>query len=280
MKLKITKWSLLVPALALCVPAFAAGEGENGNGGELVLSAAPRESLEKAKAIYDPVAAYLSKVLGRKVVYKHAGNWGVYQGQMQKGAYDLAFDGAHFNGWRIEKLKHNILLKIPNNLSFVIITKKSETKLASVAELNGRTVCAHAPPNLATLSLLREFTNPSRQPVLVTTEGWDNIYAGVAAGKCVAGTLPLKFVQKNDADGTKVKVIFTTATVPDNALSAGPRISPDEQTKIIQALLSPAGTAATAKMREAYARGKNFTPGTNEEYAKLGELLKSEWGYY
>jgi hypothetical protein len=254
MNTKVVKWPLLLPALGLCGPAFAVEGADNATqvayqretlsvpheGGELVLSSAPRESIEAAKAIYGPVAEYLSKVLNRKVVYKYAGNWGVYQGQMQKGAYDLVFDGAHFNGWRVEKLKHNILLKIPNDLAFVVITKKDEAKLNSIQQLSGRTICAHAPPNLATLTVLKEFTNPSRQPVLMNTEGWDNIYAGVISGKCTAGALPLKFVQKND----------------------------------------PEGVAATTKLRDAYARGKNLAPGTNEEYAKLGELLKTEWGYY
>ena len=291
MNTRAVRWSLLFPALTLC--AFAAwAEADTTQvalqrqalslppGGDLVLSAAPREPLEKAKAIYDPVAEYLTKVLGRKVVYKYAGNWGVYQGQMQKGAYDLAFDGAHFNGWRLEKLKHNVLLKIPNQLSFVVITKKTETKINTVDQLSGRTVCAHAPPNLATLSLLKEFTNPSRQPVLMNTEGWNNIYRGVVEGRCIAGALPLKFVQTNDPEGAHARVIFKAATLPDNALSAGPRISPQEQTKIVQALLAPDGVAATQKMRDAYARGRNFAPGDNAEYAKLGELLKSEWGYY
>ncbi len=288
------KLPLLLAALGLCAPVFAAEGGESGTqvayqreglsvpqeGGELVLSAAPRESIEAAKAIYEPVAEYLSKVLGRKVVYKYAGNWGVYQGQMQKGSYDLVFDGAHFNGWRVEKLKHNILLKIPNELAFVVITKKDEAKLTAIQQLSGRTICAHAPPNLATLTVLKEFSNPSRQPVLMNTEGWDNIYAGVISGKCTAGALPLKFVQKNDPEGAKAKVIFKAATLPDNALSASPRISRPDQTKIVQALMAPAGLAATEKLRDAYARGKNFAPGANEEYAKLGELLKSEWGYY
>lgn len=286
------RWSLLLPALALCVPpswaeskamAQVALQRETlslSSSGELVLSAAPREPVEQAKAIYDPLAEYLSKVLGRKVVYKYPGNWGVYQGQMQKGAYDLVFDGAHFNGWRVEKLKHNILLKIPNELAFVVITRKDDTKLTTIDQLSGRTICAHAPPNLATLTMLKEFTNPSRQPVLINTEGWNNIYQGVASGKCTGGALPLKFVQTNDPDGTKTKVIFKAATLPDNAMSASPRISPEEQTKIVQALLAPAGVAVTQKLRDAYARGRNFAPGSNEEYAKLGELLKSEWGYY
>lgn len=292
MDIRTAKWSLLLPAFTLCAPALAA-EAQSAtqiayqreslsvpNGIELVLTAAPRESIEAAKAIYEPVADYLSKVLGRKVTYKYPGNWGVYQGQMQKGAYDLVFDGAHFNGWRVEKLKHNILLKIPNDLSFVVITKKGETKLNTIGQLSGRTVCAHAPPNLATLTVLREFTNPSRQPVIMNTEGWDNIYRGVVSGKCTAGALPLKFVQKNDPNSEQTRVVFKAATLPDNALSASPRLSREDQTKVVQALLAPAGVTATAKLRDAYARGKNFAPASNEEYAKLGELLKTEWGYY
>jgi ABC-type phosphate/phosphonate transport system substrate-binding protein len=62
-------------------PAFHPGDNR-----EFVLSAAPREEDAESIRIYGPVAEYLSKVIGRPIVYKHPGTWGVYQGMMQKGA--------------------------------------------------------------------------------------------------------------------------------------------------------------------------------------------------
>lgn len=248
--------------------------------GELVLTAAPRETPEQGEQLYGPVAKYLSDVLGRKVVYRYPGNWGVYQGQMQKSVYDLVFDGSHFNGWRAAKIQHNVLVKAPGDLVFVATVLADNTKVTSAQQLAGRTVCAHAPPNLGTLTFLSQFTNPARQPVIVNTDGWDNIFRGMAQGKCTAAVVPMKFVKKNDPDGRLSRIVFKGESLPDNALSAGPRISPAEQTKIVEALLSPAGEAATTKLRAVYAGGKSFVGARNEEFVRLGDLLRNEWGYF
>lgn len=256
------------------------GTGLGSRSGDLVLSAAPREKPEAAKEIYGPIAEYLSEVLGKKVVYGHAATWGIYQGQMQKGAYDLLFDGAHFNGWRAARLDHNVLVKVPGELTFVVATRKDSTNINSISQLAGRTVCAHAPPNFATLTLQKEFSNPSRQPVIINTQGWDNIFKGMLDGRCTAAVLPLKFANRNDADGKLSKIIYKAKVLPDNALSAGPRLSAEDQAKIATALLSERGQAVTAKLRDAYAGGKEFVRAKNSEYAHLAELLRNEWGYY
>jgi len=159
-------------------------DAENVVNQELVFSAPPRESATVGSKRYQPVADYLSKVLGRKVVYKHPGTWGAYRTEMLQGDYDIVFDGPHFNSYRAEKMRHNILAKIPVAHQFVIIVHKSNIKTHSVPELAGQTFCTHAPPNLGTLSLLNHFQNPARQPAIVNTQGWKNIY--VVAGRISA----------------------------------------------------------------------------------------------
>jgi ABC-type phosphate/phosphonate transport system substrate-binding protein len=247
---------------------------------ELVLSAAPREESAEADAIFTPVAEYLSTVLGKKVVFKHAGNWGVYQGLMQKGAYDIVFDGPHFNSWRVDRAQHNVLVKVPGDHVFVVLVKKDNDKIRELKQLAGRSICAHAPPNLGTLTALNEFENPSRQPIIVNIDGWKNIYAGLMDNKCVAAVVPLKTLEQFEKNtGRQTKIVFRGATLPDNALSAGPRLSAQDQEKITRALLSPEGEKATAKLRDKYAAGKSFSAANNKEFAGLGTYLKNEWGY-
>lgn len=247
---------------------------------ELVLSAAPREESAEAEAIYGPVAEYLSRVLGKKVVYKHAGNWGVYQGLMQKGAYDIAFDGPHFNSWRVDRGQHNVVAKIPGDHVFVIVVKKDNDRIRDTKQLAGRTLCAHAPPNLGTLTALNEFDNPLRQPVIVNIDGWKNIYQGMLANKCVAAVVPLKALERFEKEtGRLSKILFRGATLPDNAISVGPRLNAIEQEKIARALVSPEGEQATIKLREKYAHGKSLVATTNKEFAGLAAYLKNEWGY-
>ena len=256
-------------------PAFRLTENN-----ELVLSAAPREEDAEAEAIYGPVAEYLSTALGKKVVFKHAGNWGVYQGLMQKGAYDIVFDGPHFNSWRVDRAQHNVLVKIPGDHVFVVLVRKDNDKIRELKQLAGRTICAHAPPNLGTLTALNEFDNPARQPLIINTDGWKDIYEGMLANKCVAAVVPLKALEKFEKNtGQQSKIVFRGATLPDNAVSAGPRLGTQDQEKITRALLSPEGEKATARLREKYASGKPFSAANNKEFAGLGTYLKNEWGY-
>lgn len=245
----------------------------------LVFTAPPRESPEAGIEMYQPVADYLSHVIGKKVKYKHPGTWGVYRTEMLKGSYDIIFDGPHFNSYRMEKLSHNILVKIPERHEFVVIVRKDKTSFQNVQQMAGRGFCAHAPPNLGTLVLLSQFDNPSRQPVIISTNGWDNIYNGVISGKCAGGVLPMANLKKVDK-ANLAKVIFKTAAMPNQAFSAGPRVSMEDQTRIAHALASPDAAVPTEKLRAAYKVGDSFALASNQEYQGLAEYLRSEWGYY
>lgn len=255
------------------------GSAVGAHDGDLVLSAPPRESLEDGQAIYDPIAKLLTQTLGRKVVYQHPGTWGVYQGTMQKNGYDLVLDGAHFNGWRIEKLGHNVLVKVPGEYAFVTIVAK-DSEITASSQLVGRTICAHAPPNFATLVMLTQFKNPARQPVIVLTEGWKAAYDGLRGGRCRATVLPARVWEQYDTGGAHTRVVARSATYPDNALSASPRLSPGEQVRVAQALLSPEGQEASTLFRQRYASGRALVPAQPQEFTRLGQLLAGEWGYY
>jgi len=269
-----TKVSYRSPDRAAPIPANVPDSSE------YVFSAAPRESAEEGKRIYGPVAEYLSQATGKKIVYQHPGTWGAYQGAMQHGSYDLVFDGAHFNGWRVAKIQHNMLVKIPGEQVFVTLVKSENTRIHDLRQLAGYSVCAHAPPNLGTLTLLEQFTNPARQPIIVSTDGWKNIYEGMLAGKCVAAVVPLAKLEQFEKNGAKSRVIYRAKTLPDNAFSAGPRLNAEDQARLIKALLSPAALGPTQAMRQKYAADKTFAQTSNEEYASLGEYLRNEWGYY
>ncbi len=245
----------------------------------LVFTAPPRETLEVAKENYQPVAAYLSQVIGKKVRYKYPGTWGVYRTEMLKGSYDIIFDGPHFNSYRMEKLSHNILVKIPERHEFAVIVKKDGNPFHNIRQMAGRTFCTHAPPSLGTLVLLSQFDNPSRQPVLINTQGWDKIYEGVVAGKCVGGILPVLNLKKYDRTG-QTRIVFKTPAMPSQAFSAGPRVSPEDQAKIARALASPDAAGPTEKLRAAYKVGNSFVLADNQEYNGLAEYLRNEWGYY
>lgn len=247
--------------------------------GDLVFSAPPRGSYEDEAATYLPITEFLSKVTGRNIVFKYSDNWLSYSKEMTAGRYDIVFDGPAFNGWRMQRLDHTPLMRLPEDFIFVVISRADNAQIKQLSDLAGRRVCAHAPPNLGTLTMLSQFENPARQPVIFETQGWDNSYKAMVDGKCVATVVPIKNLTKNDNGTTKVaKILYQHKALPNQALSVGPRIPTDMHAKIIQALLSDEGRRATANLRAVYA-GKDLVPAARNDYVGLGSLLQSSLYY-
>lgn len=246
----------------------------------LILSAPPRESVVDGNKRFGPMAEYLTQVLGRKVIYRHPGTWGGYQSDMQRDEYDLVFDGPHFVSWRIDKHRHHALVKLPGEFRYIGFVRADNTEINGIDDFSGQPVCVHAPPNLGTLMLLSEFDNPSRQPSIVITKGYDKIFKGVLEGRCVAAMLPRKHLQKHDKDGTQTRVVYEHRPAPEQALTAGWRISPSLREKIVNALVSQSAEAKLVSFREAYALGGWFVYADNKEYDGLGAYLKPVQGFY
>lgn len=246
---------------------------------EYVFSAPPRESAQAAVEIYGPVAEYLSRVTGKTVTYRRPGNWIEYQSDMRKGVYDLVFDGPHLNAWRAANLQHNILVKAPGDNTFVVAVRKDSDKLRELRQLAGRPVCGMSPPNLGTLAVLKEFNNPARQPIINNTDGWEQIYSGLQSGRCMAAILPARNLAKYDAPGSATRVIYKAKPYPNQALSAGPRVSAEDQTKIVRAMTRPDARAATAQLREAFVLSGDFQTASKGEFASAAAILKDSWFY-
>jgi ABC-type phosphate/phosphonate transport system substrate-binding protein len=246
---------------------------------ELILSAPPRDTAAEGMRRFGPVAAYLTQVLGRRVVYRHPGSWGGYQTDMQQGIYDLVFDGPHFVSWRIENSHHNVLVKVPGDFVYTASVRSDEPELTSIEQLVGHKVCAHSTPNLGTLILLQEFPDPARQPSIIITHGYDHIYEDLLAGKCDAAMLPLKHWRGFEQNSGRTRVIFQNDPLPQQALTAGPRLTPVEQEKVREAFLSWESREATAVMRTAYAGGREFVAARNDEYIGIARYLQGEQGW-
>jgi ABC-type phosphate/phosphonate transport system substrate-binding protein len=244
---------------------------------ELVFSAPPRGPQAEETAAYQPMVDFLSKVIGKKVVYQYTDNWLSYSKDMTEGRFDIVFDGPAFNGWRMERLQHTPIVKLPEDFVFVIVTRADQQKFQTVKNLAGQKICAHAPPNLGTLTLLTQFDNPARQPLIVETKGWDNNYKALLDGKCMATVLPIKNLQKMDTTGL-TRTLYTHKAMPNQALSVGPQVPKELHAKIAEAMFTAEGRQATEKLRAAYA-GKDFVLAQRNEYAGLGDLLKTSLYY-
>jgi ABC-type amino acid transport substrate-binding protein len=160
---------------------------------------------------------------------------------------------------------------------FVVITRKDDVRAQEVKDLAGRRVCAVNPPNLATLTLYSQFDNPARQPFLVPAASFKDAFQGLMNAKCEATVMPMPVAAKLDAP-RQTRTLFTSRPLPNQGFSASPRIPPEVQQKIAQALLAPEGKAVTAKLRAEYGN-KDFVGATRQPYEGLGVLLKDVWGF-
>jgi ABC-type phosphate/phosphonate transport system substrate-binding protein len=263
-----------VPHKSEAKPAAAAA------GATLVFTSPPRESAEDGELLYRPIAEYLSQALGKRVVYRHPGTWGVYRTEMLNGGYDIIFDGGHFVGYRALKLQHNVVAKMPEAQQFAIIVR-SDDKSAKVTDLAGETFCSPPPPNQGALLALSQFPDSAKQPIMVpiTSKFWPSVYEGVVGGRCKGGVLVFANWEKLDKSGA-TKVLFKTPPQPNQAFTVGPRVTPEDQSKIAAALTSAEAARATENLRERFKVGERFVAANNAEYLELAELLRNEWGFF
>ena len=246
----------------------------------LVFSAPPRETEEEALRTYQPIAEYLSRITNKTIVYRYPKDWLTYQTEMQRGSYDLVFDDPHFNSWRISHLRHSALVKVAGENTFAVLVRKDDKRITELKQLAGQSVCGMNPPNLCTLSVLGQFDNPMRQPLIINTLGWSRAYEGVAfEKKCTAAIVPVANLKKFSNHEKVVRVVYTTKPLPNQAFSAGPRITTQDKALIAAALISREGSPVTARLVSAYGTGKGLAYASKEDYTGLDAYLKDSWGY-
>lgn len=246
---------------------------------DLILTAPPRESAEAGKKIYQPVARYLSKLLKHKVVYEHPGNWLNYQFKMRKDKYDIIFDGPHFVSWRIANIGHEVLIKLPGSLDFMVVADAKNDKLNSGNDMIGKRFCGISPPNLSSLSFLASFRNPVLQAKVKGIKGgMGKVYKAFEKKECPAAVLRNTFYNNKmtQSQRDKVKVIFKSPSMPNQAITVSKRVNQADKVKITNALLTGDGLASIQGVIKRFGgkKVKSFINTDNAEYEGYNRLLE------
>lgn len=245
---------------------------------DLILTAPPREKPADGQKQYGPLAAYLTKLLGKKVTYVYPGNWLSYQRDMREDKYDIIFDGAHFISWRMLHLGNEVVVKLPGTLQFYLLAKKDNDKIKSVNDLVAQKVCAVPPPNLASLSILAKFSNPVRQPVIKGIRGAaPAVLAAFNKGECVAAVLRTDYYKKvlTDAQRAKLKIIYTSPPFPNQGISVSKRVTKDERELMQKALTTGPGVKVTQPIVKRFGgKATSFVPARHDEYVGFNNLLE------
>lgn len=251
----------------------------------LVLTSPPRETAAKGEALYGPLADYLTKLLGQKVTYVHPNNWLEYQHDLRKDKYDIVFDGPHFISWRIQHLKNDVLIKLPGSLKFVIIARADDREIKSLKNLIGKKICGIPPPNLGSLTVINQFKNPVRQPVIWGIRGGNaQVFKAFMTGQCRAAVLLSSFYEKklSAAKRRDTRVLFRSKALPNQAFTVSTRVSARARDKMIRSLTTGAGRQYAEPIAKRFSGGKNtdFVTAKTSEYKNHYGLLEGvEFGW-
>jgi len=245
----------------------------------LIFGTAPTSSPEDTKKAYARMISYLSASTGRTIELHTAANYQEYQINMRRGEYDLAFDGPPFVAWRMERMDHVPLVKLPAEIR-IIVVKRETSKYTMLEELGVHNVntCVVPPPNTLTLIFLNYFPHPARQPNLLPIEGFKNIENCIRSGKGEIAVFRDMYWKKMDKTG--LEVMFEPGIgYPERAISAGPKVSEELRSKIIEALTSEEGAAASKEVLSRFQRDK-FVKASPKEFEGQSEMLRPVWGFH
>jgi len=194
---------------------------------------------------------------------------------MRANKYDIIFDGPHFMSWRMKKYSHSAVAKLPGHLSFVVITSSDNSEITGLDDLVNKKVCAIAPPNLSTITILAELSDPVRQPLLKTPKGGaPGVYKAFREGKCKAAIFrdAYYFKKFSEEDRLSTKVIFKSAPISNQGVTVSERVSLVNRQKIVEAL-TVANEAIKPTLKRFAPKAKKFQVVTEGDYEQHYKLL-------
>ncbi len=273
--MKVANLAAFALSVILSSSALAADEAL----APLIFGTAPTSSPEETKKSYAQMIAYLSTTIGYPVRLQTATNYQEYQVNMRSGVYDLAFDGPPFVSWRMEKMNHVPLVKLPAEIRIIVI-KRDDSKFNTLEELGTHSVntCVVPSPNTLTLIFLNYFPHPARQPNLLPIKGFKNIENCLRSGKGEIAVFRNMYWKKMDKTG--LKVMFEPGIgYPERTISAGPKVNEEMREKIVKALTSEEGATASKEVLSRFQRDK-FVKANAEDFIGQAEMLRPVWGFY
>ena len=248
-----------------------------------IFSAPPTDNRQISNQIYQPIAQLLSEITGESVVYDYPENWPIFIRNMQQAQYDFLLDAPHFVSWREEKIEHEPLVSLSENLVYVVAVL-ARSKYQSLSGLRGEPVCSSSLPNLDTLTLLDQYATTS-QPVIKNVRGFDSRHAALLAGRCNAMVMPEKAYSRLSSENQNpaMRVIFKSYTLPHYSLSASPKIPKLIKEDIQSALTSSEALVAFSEIDRKFglrsAEDRKKIVADPDLYRGFTYLLADFWGF-
>ncbi len=271
-----TRIVTLSSAIFLFITFFATlGYSAKSQAAEYTLAIQPILPQADLKKRFQPLADYLSQETGQTITITTQRNFLFYWTKMRKKkkGFDLVLDAAHFTDYRVKTQGYTVLAKLPDTVSFSIVTSE-DNFIFDKEELIGLRVATLPSPSLGALRLEELFPNPVRTPLYVWKNNTTAAIEEILAGKIDAAIIPTRLASTY----SNLNTVLTTEPVPHMALSASPDVPAEITDKIRQALLT-ADTKENGKQMLSKLRMKAFEAASSETYDGYANLLKDVFGY-
>jgi ABC-type phosphate/phosphonate transport system substrate-binding protein len=245
---------------------------------ELVLAIQPILSEKQTRKAFQPLCDYLAKATGRPCRLFTSPNFYAYWDTVRHStAFNLVLDAAHFTDYRATKLGYHVLAKIPDTVSYSLVTRDNDF-LVDASELVGKRVATLGIPSIGAARLNGLFPNPSRQPVTIEVGAAEQAIRQLLDGKLKAAILPTPLVAQQMATGGGLYVVLATDPIPHIGLSVSPSIDAGTRSVLLKAVLT-AHTSEEGKKMLKQIGFERFDPATASVYSGQAGILKEYWGY-
>ena len=246
-----------------------------GNTAEYGLTIQPILSEQKTREAYQPLADYLSAQTGQTITLVTHRNFTFYWSKMRnrQEGFDLVLDAAHFTDYRIKRQGYQVLAKLPDTVSFSIVTHE-DNFIMDVDELTSKRIATMPSPSLGAMRLQQLFPNPMRVPIYDYERNTSRAVESVLSGQVDAAIIPTRLASQYEGLNT----VATTEPVQHMAISASPDVPPEVAEKIRKVLLAADATPDGQKMLSAINATK-FVAADNALYDGYNTLLEGVFGY-
>ncbi len=242
----------------------------------LVFSTAPTHDLATTREVYQPLVTYLAETTGLDIQLQIASSYLAYSNAMQRGDYDIAFDGSHFVSWRMRRQGHQPIARLPGEMRVAVVVQ-ADGGIRQLADLIGRKVCGFDSPNQLTMIFLQQYSNPAQQPVLISQEGFKGVMECLRSGQGVAALVRDTYWNKIDQTGLSL-LQGDFGAYPERTFSVRGDLGPEVVQALTAALLSEQGQLAAAPLLTLFKQPK-LLPADPTAYQTVYKQLAPLWGF-
>jgi ABC-type phosphate/phosphonate transport system substrate-binding protein len=239
---------------------------------DLDMTIQPVLSEQETVQIYQPLADYIGKVMGQKVVIKTSRDFSEYWvTQKDNNPFEVIVDNAFFTDFRNEREGWVSLVKLPGLISYSLVASAANP-VYETSELVGKKIASLIPPAPSGIFLGQMFRNPLRQPAIVPTTSAKDALKLLLDGKVDAAIIPTPMANEAMTNGEDLLVIKTSVQIPHSALSVSPKVDEAMREKLTKALLE----ADQDKQGQAVLKSlniSNFEPADPSLYSGLMQYL-------